>query len=404
MRVAINACLTDVGSGGVQQVILSMAEGFKDLNESDIERIWIVYKGTTWWRKSLPAGDDRIEISPPFGKLGLLLGQHFPNFTSYVRPYLSRLLPESSTITRILSERKVDLVHFPFQDAFKTNLPSVYNPHDFQQKYFPGYFTQAQLNHRKYIWREYAKSSKFIITETLQVARDARDEWGIDPAKLVVLPSPPPNLVELKNVIRSRNGTDIFYPSGFWPHKNHERLIDAFKILKKSGFPGKLILPGFKIGEYAKLQDLVNSLGLSKDVTFLGHISRESLITLFAECKILVVPTLFESISLPVWEGMAARIPIAASEVCGIPDQLGGTGVTFNPENVEDIAEKLFELWRNPEVSENLTAQAFKRVENLRALDFALALQGVYRESIGTKPNPEELVARGILSGLVMAK
>lgn len=404
MKVAINACLPDVGSGGVQQVILSMAEGFQNLNESDIERVWIVYKGTTWWQSALPANDDRIEINPPFGKLGLKLGQHFPNFTSFVRPHLSRMLPESSAITRKLSERQVDLVHFPFQDAFSTSLPSVYNPHDFQQKYFPNYFTKAQLNHRKYVWRDYAKSSKLIITETLQVAKDARDEWGIDPTKIVVLPSPPPNLSELTNLLRSENSIDIFYPSGFWPHKNHARLIKAFQILKTSGFPGKLILPGFKIGEYAKLRELVNALGLSNEVNFMGQISRKSLISLFAECKILVVPTLFESISLPVWEGMAARIPIAASEVCGIPDQLGGTGVTFNPSNVEDIAEKLIELWKNPEISQFKTLQAFKRVENLRALDFALALQGVYRESIGIKPKPQELVARENLSGLVIAK
>ena len=36
----------------------------------------------------------------------------------------------------------------------------------------------------------------------------------------------------------------LFYPAHFWPHKNHEILIDAFALLRKRFSNIKLVLSG----------------------------------------------------------------------------------------------------------------------------------------------------------------
>ncbi len=55
----------------------------------------------------------------------------------------------------------------------------------------------------------------------------------------------------------------------------------------------------------------------------------------------LVMPTLFESVSLPIWESFYLGVPVVSSNVCALPEQVGDAGLLFDPHDIEDMAEKI---------------------------------------------------------------
>lgn len=56
------------------------------------------------------------------------------------------------------------------------------------------------------------------------------------------------------------------------------------------------------------------------------------------------MPTLFESVSLPIWESFYLGVPVVSSDVCALPEQVGDAGLLFDPNNVEDMAEKIYKI------------------------------------------------------------
>ena len=48
-----------------------------------------------------------------------------------------------------------------------------------------------------------------------------------------------------------------------------------------------------------------------------------------------VMPTLFESISLPIWEAFYFGVPVVSSNVCALPEQVVNAGLLFDPYNIE---------------------------------------------------------------------
>lgn len=76
----------------------------------------------------------------------------------------------------------------------------------------------------------------------------------------------------------------------------------------------------------------------------MGYVPQEDMPYLYKLSSALVMPTLFESVSMPIWEAFSLGVPVVSSNVCALPEQVGDAGLLFDPYNIEDIAEKIFKL------------------------------------------------------------
>jgi len=61
----------------------------------------------------------------------------------------------------------------------------------------------------------------------------------------------------------------------------------------------------------------------------------------------LVMPILFESVSTPIYESFFLKLPGCASNVVALTEQVGGSGILFDPNDVYDIAKKISILLNN---------------------------------------------------------
>ena len=64
----------------------------------------------------------------------------------------------------------------------------------------------------------------------------------------------------------------------------------------------------------------------------------------------LVMPTLFESVSIPIYESFFLKVPVCASNVVALPEQVGDAGILFDPNDIFDMAEKISILLNNENI------------------------------------------------------
>ena len=55
----------------------------------------------------------------------------------------------------------------------------------------------------------------------------------------------------------------------------------------------------------------------------------------------VVVPTLFEAASFPIWEAFQRGLPVACSNVTSLPEQVGRRPLVFDPHDTDAIAQAM---------------------------------------------------------------
>src|SRR6185295_17421673 len=116
-------------------------------------------------------------------------------------------------------------------------------------------------------------------------------------------------------------GAFVLYAGNVKPHKNLERLIDAFHRLRRAGFDHvKLVIIGDEISKHPALRRAVHRHNLHKYVRFLGFVSDETLAVLYRLASVFVFPSLYEGFGLPPLEAMASGTPVVTSNVSSLPE------------------------------------------------------------------------------------
>ena len=95
------------------------------------------------------------------------------------------------------------------------------------------------------------------------------------------------------------------------------------------------------------------------------------------------MPSLFESLSMPIWEAFYLGVPFVSSNVCALPEQVGGAGLLFDPNNVEEIAEKIYKVLTDKSFRKELVQNGYERVKNLTHENYAKQWENIRREALG---------------------
>ena len=156
--------------------------------------------------------------------------------------------------------------------------------------------------------------------------------------------------------------------------KGHRYAIEAVALLSKSygqlqehtatGRNLNIILHFFGSGSLEQeLQAHCAALGIEDRVVFHGFC--EQLADMLAQCDLLIMPSLFESLPYTLLEGMFANVPIVASRVGGIPEVIenGVHGILIEPENSEALAAAIANVYQNRDAARARTHAAKERVE-----------------------------------------
>jgi glycosyltransferase involved in cell wall biosynthesis len=138
--------------------------------------------------------------------------------------------------------------------------------------------------------------------------------------------------------------------------------------------------------ERPRLERLAADLGVSDFVNFMGSRPNTDMPGLFASSDIAVLPSLMEATSVAALEAMSCEIPVAASNVGGLPEIIDETvGTLFNPADPEDLAQRLVALMKRTDLAET-GQRARARVANHWSLErLARRHQEIYRALVEEK-------------------
>jgi len=201
--------------------------------------------------------------------------------------------------------------------------------------------------------------------------------------RAVVMPAPPQQqfLVEESEdrvqAVRARFELPqrfLFYPAQFWLHKNHMRLVEAFAEVAREVPDLKLLLTGKKRDEYETVMGAVERLGLQEKVRHLGYVEQDDLRAIYKLATALVMPSLFESVSIPVYEAFQVGTPVAASDILAIPEQVGDAGLLFDPKSVDSIKQAMLRVIE-PKTARELAKRGRERMSAMTPERYGARLQ-----------------------------
>lgn len=262
--------------------------------------------------------------------------------------------------------------------------PFAFTLHDVQERYYPQYFSIAQR-----LWRRMANTllcanAVAIVCESTFVKSDIQRFFNVEPGKVAVIPAPPMSVfreedlspVAVAEAMRRLRLPEqyLFYPAQFFPHKNHLRLVEAFRTVVARNPLCRLVFTGQQRYEFAAVMRRANTLGLKDSVRHLGFLSTAELAAAYRGATAVVVPTLFESISIPIYEAFTLGIPVCASNIVALPEQVGDAGLLFDPMSSDDMSDKICQVLNDACLREQLVERGRARIACLTMERYSAAL------------------------------
>jgi glycosyltransferase involved in cell wall biosynthesis len=122
--------------------------------------------------------------------------------------------------------------------------------------------------------------------------------------------------------------------------------------------------------EREKLERIAGELGVREACHFMGARPNTEMPGLLASAEIAMFPSLMEATSVAALEAMSCELPVAASNVGGLPEIVDETvGTLFEPADPENLSRKVVALLQRPDlkqVGEHARARVVKSWSNER--------------------------------------
>lgn len=149
---------------------------------------------------------------------------------------------------------------------------------------------------------------------------------------------------EVTNTLRLYNIKQpyIFYVGNAHPHKNLERLIQAFELIHKDQPDLQLVLGGKKDFFYTRLEQEWENTDIFKFIRFTGFIDDEDLPALLSGAEALVNASLREGFGIQILEAFACGTKVVCSNTTSLPEVGGNIAYYFNPKDITNIAASVF--------------------------------------------------------------
>jgi glycogen(starch) synthase len=205
---------------------------------------------------------------------------------------------------------------------------------------------------------------------------------GIDPRKY--------NASVDRSAVRGRYGVSpheklVLCVGRLVPQKGIEYLIGAVPMIAQRCPETKLII----VGEgwlRGHLERVARSTGHQWRITFTGWIPDHELTALLNSADVLVVPSIYEPFGIVALEGMAAGIPVVASNLGGLAEivEHDRTGILAYSRNPDSIAWAIDRVLSDRGHSEWLVQNAREMVQKTYSWEaIAMRTAEVYEEVVG---------------------
>lgn len=330
------------------------------------------------------------------------------SYETFVYPGMRNVIPWSRHVEQILIREKVDVVHITgpwllnwatLRAGRRIGCGTVQTFHTMlQEPTYIRYVTHTDIlvaPLRVVAWRYFGfyirrsdvvtGPSHYVVSELRSHYPNQRIEYvpnGIDIDRF----ANPPQIDRVVERYPEFADRPMLFVGRLGEEKSVDKLIDAARIAADADPAFRLLIVGDGPGR-KQYQTQVRDLKLGGNVVFLGRIPHDELVSggFLHHARANVTASVTESFGMTVVEAMAAGTPSIVARVPGISELTAGTGMTFAPNNVSELAERMVELRRDDELHERLSAACLERVALFDGRIVAEQFESLYTSVLNTR-------------------
>lgn len=342
------------------------------------------------WLAKLDGDHEYVLVCPPRDlEFVKSLGRRFEACEERAGNYSAR---EQLSLPIALARARVELFHAPhYVVSPLTRVPFVVTIHDCIHLRFPQYLPNRLAHtYARTMMRSSARRSERVLTVSEASRQDILHYLHVPPAKVEVIHNAlderlaaeptPEALAEVRGRYQLESPF-ILYAGNIKPHKNLERLVEAYSILRRRGVEhARLLIIGDEVSKYPVLRRLVHRFQLHPHVRFFGFVSDAMLSALYRLASVFVFPSLYEGFGLPPLEAMAAGTPVVASNTSSLPEVVGDAAMLVDPMDAGAIADAMARVLTDNALRNDLIARGHERVKAFSWQRSVARVQAVYEE------------------------
>jgi glycosyltransferase involved in cell wall biosynthesis len=306
------------------------------------------------------------------------------------RNRVARVAAEQAFLPIRARHARLELLHNLFTTApALPGVPQVTTVHDLIYRTHPETHGDVFARGLALLAGLAARRSRRLLVPSEATKGDVVRYLGVDPGRVdVTYEGPgmrpdavPPPERELRDRFGVGDAPLVLTVSAKRPHKNLDRLLEAFSRLDASPLP-VLVAPGYATAFEAGLVDHARRLGVDDRVRFCGWVDDATLDGLYRAATCFVFPSLAEGFGLPVLEAMLRGTPVACSRTTSLPEVAGDAALLFDPLSIDEIGSALDRLLSDSDLRARLAGAgkeqaarfSWERTAEATLRSYALAL------------------------------
>ncbi len=300
-----------------------------------------------------------------------------PNFHIIEIPSVNYVVWEQLLLPFYAKKYGLDILHCTSNTApLLLSIPLILTLHDviFMEK-TTGENTSTNYQkygnmYRKWLVPKIVKKCKNIITISEVEKANIIQTLGLKNESVTVIHNgvsqrfgkkPSPDVMEKIKINLGLSGDYFLFLGNVEPRKNVKNTVKAFVAFAEQNPTVKLVITGLKSSFIEHILLEINKKDLLNRFVLTGFVDETTLLTLYAEAKVFLYPSLREGFGLPILEAMAFGIPVVTSNISAMPEVAGDAAFMVNPYSVEEITEGITTAYQNNSLRKTKIALGFER-------------------------------------------
>ncbi len=300
-----------------------------------------------------------------------------------------QVIARSRNIRKIILENQIQIIHhhylsFLLKTVFTVGgdlgIPQIYTYHMSDQLLTQPLFMRPLRPFIRWLaFRQYSRFSK-IISPSKSIALELAKEGIKTEIEVISNPISLDEVSQAGSTLVENDKFKVFFAGRLAPEKNIPLLLRAFSELQRDKISAILWIAG-EGPLYEYLFKLTESLGISGQVSFLGHLDKNKLSQHYAGCDVFVLPSVLEVQGIVALEAMRFGKPVIMTSAAACSRELieeGGNGFIVDAYDEGELSSRLKTLARSASLRHTMGQSSFKKAQEFEPETILQRLISVY--------------------------